>query len=577
MGLNFKGWKKNWSLMSAFFSADEISIITKKLKHLKSENVVFCSFENRFARSGGLATVITNILPSLKESNSIPQVILITPFYPHIMDRKKLKSTGIKFDVSFAGSSVRAKLYEHTWTYTVPARGKIREYYIEAKDFFKARNKLKDPYLYVEENKEQNNNILLNNALFYCKAVPFALNALGITENIVFHLHEWQTAFISLTSKEAMLNRTLSSCATVQTMHNSYDCTVEWKELKKILSKPRRPSLAVISEQSLSAYQIGLQLVDAPLTTVSENFADELTSDIIQTKHYAPHLQKILKANRTYGVNNGMFVDFSPEFPKKEKHSVDEIKNIKLKNRKALLKILDSYKPKDRFGELTYRDKSITKLPDNVPIVVMSGRLDPIQKGYFVLLRAIEKFASDEIKFILAPLPVDPSHLDYFYEVACKCKGNVTVFPLRMQKGYRELQTGSTFGVMPSIYEPFGAAVEYMASGTVVIGRATGGLVDQIDSRSGFLFKEDSVFYKPENIKSFIDSGNIMQIGKTNAWAESMADNLYETLTKATAMYQNRPARYYRLIQNGFKKASHFNWEKAAKKYFQVYNMINKA
>ena len=227
MGLNFKGWKKNWSLMSAFFSADEISIITEKLKHLSADNVVFCSFENRFARSGGLATVITNILPSLKETNNIPTVILITPFYPHIMDRNKLRSSGIRFNVPFAGSSVQAKLYEHTWTYKDPVRGKIKEYYIEAKGFFNARNRLKDPYIYNETNKEQNNNTLLNNALFYCKAVPFAMKALGVTENIVFHLHKWQTAFISLTSKEAILNRTLSSSATVQTMHNSYDSTVE--------------------------------------------------------------------------------------------------------------------------------------------------------------------------------------------------------------------------------------------------------------------------------------------------------------------------------------------------------------
>jgi glycogen synthase len=576
MNLHFKGWKKNWSLMSAFFSADEISTITEKLTHLKADNVVFCAFENRFARSGGLATVITNILPSLKEFNNIPTVMLMTPYYPHIMDRKNIRSTNIRFDVPFASSSVRAKLYEHTWTYTVPVRGKINEYYIEAKGFFDSRNRLKDPYIYNEIDKAENNTMLLHNALFYCKAVPFALNALGITENIIFHLHEWQTAFIALTSKEAMLKGTLHSGASVQTMHNSYDSTVAWRELRKILTRPRKPSLSAISEQSLSAYQIGLQLVDAPLTTVSENFADELTSDIIQTRHYAPHLQNILRASRTYGINNGMFVEFSPAFPKKDNHSIDEIKKIKLKNRKSLLKVLDTYKPKDRFGELTYRGKSITKLPDNVPIVVMSGRLDPIQKGYFVLLRAIEKFSIDTIKFVLAPLPVNPSHLDYFYEVACKCKGNVTVFPLRMKKGYRELQTGSTFGVMPSIYEPFGAAVEYMASGTVVIGRATGGLVDQIDSKSGFLFKEDAVFYKQENIRNFIESGNIMQIRKTNAWAESMADNLYDTLTKTTALYQNRPAQYYRLIQRAFKKVSDFNWEKAAKKYYQVYNMVNR-
>ncbi len=562
--------------MSAFFSADEIRTITDRIKHLRADNVVFCSFENRFARSGGLATVITNILPYLKESNNIPSVFLLTPFYPNIMDRKKLQSTKIKFDVPFGGRIVRAELYQYAWSYTAPVKGIIKEYYIGAKGFFDASNRLKDPYIYVENSKEHSNAFLCNNALFYCKAVPSALGALGIKENIIFHLHEWQTAFISLTAKEAMLDRTLTSSATVQTMHNSYDAQISWKELKKILNRPRRPSLSRISEQSLSAYQIGLQLVDAPLTTVSENFAAELTSDIIQTRHYAPHLQNILKANKAFGINNGMFVDFSPDFPKKEKHTLNELNKIKLHNRKALLQILDSYKPKERFGELTYREQSITKLPDNVPIVVMSGRLDPIQKGYFVLLRAIEKFAEDRIKFILAPLPVIPSHLDYFYEVACKCRGNVTVFPLRMKKGYRELQTGSTFGVMPSIYEPFGAAVEYMASGTVVIGRATGGLVDQIDNKSGFLFKEDAVFYKPENIRDFIESGSIMQSRKTNAWAQSMADNLSLTLKKASDLYQNRPSQYYRMIQRGFKKASRFNWEKAAKKYFQVYNMINK-
>ncbi|UCH81143.1 MAG: glycogen/starch synthase [Nitrospiraceae bacterium] len=575
MGLNFKGWKKNWSLMSAFFNAEEIRTITDRLKHLTAEHIVFCSFENRFARSGGLATVITNILPYLKELNTVQSVILLTPFYPHIMDGKKLRPTGIKFNVQFSGKPVRAELYEYTWSYTSPLKGSIKEYYIGARGFFEASNSLKDPYIYIEKSKEQNNKALCRNALFYCKAVPSALGALGIRKNIIFHLHEWQTAFVSLTSKEAMLNRVLISGATVQTMHNSYDSQISWKELKSILTRPRRPSLARISEQSLSAYQIGLQLVDAPLTTVSENFAKELTTDIIQTKHYAPHLQNILKANKTFGINNGMFVDFSPEFPKKDKHTLSEIKNVKLKNRKALLEILDCYHPKERFGELTYREKSIIKLPDNVPIVVMTGRLDPIQKGYFVLLRSIEKFARDKIKFILAPLPVNPAHLDYFYEIACKCRGNVTVFPLRMIKGYRELQTGSTFGVMPSIYEPFGAAVEYMASGTVVIGRATGGLVDQIDNTCGFLFKEDAVFYKPENIRDFIDSGTIMQANKINTWAQSMADNLSLTLKKASEIYQNHPSQYYRLIQESFKKASRFDWRKAAKKYFQVYNMVN--
>ena len=174
-------------------------------------------------------------------------------------------------------------------------------------------------------------------------------------------------------------------------------------------------------------------------------------------------------------------------------------------------------------------------------------------------------------------MPVSSSDLDYFYEVACKCKGNVTVFPLRMDRGYHELQTGSTFGVMPSIYEPFGAAVEYMACGTVNIGRSTGGLIDQIDKNSGFLYKEEDVFYTVENIKSFIKSSDIVQERKVNPLAKSMADKLYEVLIKAIDVYQNNPDKYYRMILNGFGKARKFNWEINAKRYNRIYRMISKA
>jgi glycogen synthase len=192
------------------------------------------------------------------------------------------------------------------------------------------------------------------------------------------------------------------------------------------------------------------------------------------------------------------------------------------------------------------------------------------------LLRAIEKFSEDEIKVVLTPMPVNLSDLDYFYEIACKCRGNVTVFPVRLQKGYHELQTGATFGIMPSIYEPFGAAVEYMASGTVNIGRATGGLVDQIDSTCGFLYKEEAVFYTGENMREFVNSSRIIQSRKINPWVQSMTDNLSGVIRKAIGVYQNHPDEYYRMIRNGFKKAGQFSWEKSAKKYFEVYKVTGR-
>jgi glycogen synthase len=525
MDFNLDRWKRDWALMSMFFNVDEITKISKKIKSLKIQNIVFCSFENRFAKSGGLASVTTNILPYLKEVNNIPSVILITPFYSNIMDKKKLKSTGKYFEVQFNNKTYQAKIYEFICNYSIPKNGSLREYYLEAEGFFETRKKLKDPYIYHEYDSQLNLDLMNENALFFCKAVPLALHALNIRENIMLHLQEWQTALISLTSKEAMVNGTLESCATIQTIHNSYDSILTWELLSRAEDKQRKRLISGLPGVGLTAYQIGLQLVDAPVTTVSEHFSTDIISDILQTEHYAPHLQNIFKKSGVYGVNNGTFVDFSPDFPKREKHTIDEIRKIKLKNRKVLLRFLATYKPEKRFGDLTYRGRTISNLPDYVPILVMSGRLAPLQKGYDIFLRSIEKFREDEIKAVLTPMTANHSDLDYFYEVACKCKGNLT----------------------------------------------------QINKDCGFLYREEAVFYTLDNIRDFIDSDNIVQVRKTNPWAQRMADNLYDVLKKAIYLYQHDQDKYYKLIINGFKKIRRFSWETNAKKYFQVYEMINKA
>jgi glycogen synthase len=576
MDLNFKKWTKDWALMSRLFKAHEIALITGRLKKLMIQNVVFCSFESRFAKSGGLAAVTTNILPYIKEVGNIPNVILMTPFYPNIMDKTKLQPTGKSFSVPFNNKKIQVNLFEYTWNYSKPANGSVTEYYLKADGFFLSGKKLQDPYIYVEENSRLNDDAMRESALFFCKAVPLALNILNIRKNIVFHLQEWQTALIALTSKIAMLNNTLESCGTAQTMHNSYDSFIPYELLSSITNGIMKQKISAIRGNGLTAYQIGLQLTDAPVTTVSEHFAEELTTDILQTDYFAPHLQGIFKKSGVYGVDNGAFINPSPAYPRKQKPSLDELKKIKLQKRKALLKILSTYKPKELIGGLTYKGKTISKLPDNIPIILMSGRYDPLQKGYDILLRAIEKFSEDEIKVIMTPLTVRDSDLDYFYEVACKCKGNLLVYPFRIEKGYNELQTGATFGVMPSIYEPFGAAVEYMANGTVNIGRATGGLVDQIDAECGFLFKENAVFCTLDNIRAFVETGHNVQMRKSNPWVQNMADNLYEVLKKSVHIYQYKQDNYYKMILNGFQRVSSFTWERNAGKYFEVYEKIAK-
>ncbi|MCP5106850.1 MAG: glycogen synthase [bacterium] len=546
--------------MGHFFEPGEIGTIKCKLQHLEPENVVFCSFESRFAKSGGLAAVVSKVLPYLKEKERVQRVLLMTPFYPHIIDENKLTATGTTFNVKTDKKTVKVDIYKYM--------GEVEEYYLKAGDFFESRNNINDPYGYYPDDPRRNDDAIRYNALFFCKAVPLALQALGITKDIAFHLQEWQTAPIALTAKKAMLAGTLDSCGCVQTIHNPFD---SWLSPET--------SGALTGDKSVrdgfTAYQLGLQLVDAPLTTVSGHFAEELTSDLLQTGHFASHLQDIFKKNGVYGVNNGLFIDFPPEYLQKEVYSTGEIKKIKEEKRHALLEVLDTYRPPERFGQLTFQSGSIARLPGKIPILVMSGRLDPFQKGFDILLRAAARFREDEIKVVLTPMATKASHLDYFRETAEKCKGNITVFPMRMEKGFRELQMGSTFGIMPSIYEPFGAAIEYMVGGTVTVARETGGLVDQVRHKEcGFLFRESPEFYTLDNIDAFARSGERVSERTGNQWVESMVDALYKILEEATAIYQNHQNDYYRMIAEGFKQAKTFTWQRAAERYFQMYRKI---
>jgi glycogen synthase len=573
---DFANWKKNWSLVHSFFSPDEIENLRRRLSMFQPRHIFYCSFENRFAKSGGLAAVAVNTLPFLGESGHFDSVSLMSPFYPNLMDRTKLSETKIGFDVPYDGRLVRTELLRLEVPYAKPQPGTLSEYYLWADGFFGARNGLNDPYLYVENDPTGNERGLQENALFFSKAVPVALAALGVTKDAVLHLQEWQTALLCLTAKQAMLDDVLDSCGTVQTMHNTYDTFISKWDLKKIMTGSERPAqVDRLPRDGLTAFEIGLRLVDAPVVTVSKNFARELTADILQTEHFAPHLQSTFRDHLVTGINNGPFVGFSDKFPKREEHTLPEIAGIKLAVRTDLLKILDAYNPSGRFGELTYRGDSILGLPEDVPIVVMSGRLDPVQKGYDILLQALERFEADEIKAVLTPMALRDSDLDFFREVAGKCRGNVTVFPMRMQQGYLELQTGATFGVMPSIYEPFGAAIEYMVNGTVNIARSAGGLVNQVvHGQNGFLFRERADFYDLARIRDFVVAGDNVQMRRANRWAVDMAEALYLTLKDAAALYREHRDDYYAMILRGFAKAASFNWEENAADYALVYQEI---
>lgn len=574
-------WRKDWILLSQFFGPEEMETIARRLREFRPETIVCCSMESRFARSGGLAAVNANSPAFLNNAPGI-EAILLTPFHANIIDSGLVTRTGLSVQVEWQGGPVEVRLFVHKATVAAQSGElNVTEYYLQAEGFWEAKNNVKDPYFYTQDT-QRNNDLLRRDALFFCKAVPSVARELGYARNVIFHLHEWQTALVSLTAKEALLTEALESCGTVQTMHNPFDSPVGMDDLADLVSSDRVRER--IRERArlggnygeMTAYAIGLGLVDAPIAVVSEHFAEQFRSDILHTQYYAPHLQPRF-AKGLMGINNGPFVPFAKEFPLLENHNPDEVKRIKEQQRSALLHVLDSYHPQSRFGALTYEGGSISKLPADVPIFVMTGRLDPCQRGYDVFLSAFAQFKEDEIKGVLAPMPVNPSDLDYFYEIAAKCNGNLTVFPIRMEQGYRELQCGATFSVWPSIYEPFGGAIEYMANATPVIVRESGGLVNQVDSgQNGIRYLESTDNYTIDNIRGFFAWKDIVQPRKTNPWYRDMVQALKSSLEEGIRIFRDDPDAYHQMILNGFKKAKQFSWEKNTNEYLEIYSMIGR-
>jgi hypothetical protein len=180
----------------------------------------------------------------------------------------------------------------------------------------------------------------------------------------------------------------------------------------------------------------------------------------------------------------------------------------------------------------------------------------------------------------------------------------VIVIPAIFKEGYVAVLQGSEFGIMPSLYEPFGMANEFCLNGTVAIGRATGGIVQQIvplrsipsfskavqkranswhargDPPTGFLFREAERFSANKANWQAINDTNYRIDGsypdrieqrKRIPLFKAMAKALETCITDAIALYQTQPQQYCQLIVNGITYIeNNFSWKQAALEYFET-------
>ena len=564
--------------LSPFFSLEEqkrLGAMRRKVRRDRAQ-IVFCVYENPFAKGGGVFVAAQNHCAQLAESGE--KVIAVSPYHsklkscPKPSDVQKIGACKVEFN----GKPVAVELFEHIDTRAV------RWILPKAKGFFEANGGPdgKSPYIY---HHSRTSNRLLRDSLFLCKAIPAAVKELGLTRDLIFHLQDWELVATALTVKEALLRVDLKSAAVVLTSHNPYDHVLPKRYLKGITQRTDRAP-----KPDPTVYQYMLPLLDATLGTVSKTFARELVTDPLQTAYFADHLQEAYRRQGLVGIDNGLFgrlvAGFSSRAIRRAKRGdFEAILKEKLDKRNTMLAMLETYRDARLLGGLrAERGRSIVELDSRIPVFFMFGRLDPGQKGFDLFANAVRRLPRFAARYILAVM-VDGSPPPFYEDLerlARSRPGEVVVYPFRMDEGYLETMAGATFAVMPSLYEPFGAATEPFLAGTPVVARATGGLAEQVldvdagsTKATGLLFHEKV----PRGTNLAQEWRRIQEAPnpssrKASILYETLTEALVETLVRAIGIYQTDPVRYARMLAGLYDQAKRFSWKRAVQRYEKVYD-----
>ncbi|MGQ0634233.1 MAG: glycogen/starch synthase [Planctomycetaceae bacterium] len=540
--------------------------------------IAFVSYETPFAPCGGIAAVLGR-LPARVRSASHLETIVVTPFHHRIEKMANLgRSHEGTFGAPFEGRTVIVHIYRHD-------ENKVPVYFLLPDDrrFFAGQ---RHPYDVPADD-------LLRDALFFGAATSLALHVIDPGKRWTLLLQDWEGAAALL----AAAGHPGRPRAFV-TLHNSYDACASDGRLAAVGIEPA----ACPGETIL---QRALPLAELPVFTVSEQFAHDLVEETLQAQVLAPQLQLTLRP-RLVGIDNGPFVDLALDeksLSAAESGNYEPLARWKAENRRTFLGALAALQPSDErplWGDLGRFEQ------DEAPWFVMAGRDDSRQKGYDVASNAVELFLErgGRARFLFFPIPGDEGRagLRFLQELAERYPHSVLAFPFLFREGFLGALRGATAGVMPSLYEPFGMANEFYLNGTLGIGRASGGIVQQIvpwqaaasynpavqarASRwhaadappTGILFREKDGLPSEADDWRLINAAEYQQSGagfdrvhdrSRCDLFRSLADELHHALQDACNIAAD-PQLYFRMLCAGVNHIRRtFSWDRAAQQYLR--------
>ncbi len=482
---------------------------------MKRLNIVIAASEVvPFAKTGGLADVAGALPKALRALGHDVRVVM--PRY-YIVDREKYGLKPLEEPLGVPMGRM-GELWAGIYEGVLPGTD-VPVYFIDHEGFFGRKG------LYDDEGFSYSDND--NRFIFFSKAVMQLCKMLDFRPDIL-HANDWHTAAIPL-----LLNTRYArdgffhGAASVLTIHNLQHQGHFYEGVVDVMEVPWEEfnPLSLESFGGVNLLKGGVTHADM-VTTVSPTYARE-----IQTAEFGWGLEGHIRghSHKLVGIING--IDYDEWRPANDPFIAApfgaEDTRGKAKCKKALLQ---------HFG-LPQRD--------DVPVIGFVGRLAE-QKGIGLIAHVIGGLMHLDLQVVL--LGTGEKWAEHFFgDVAAKYPEKFACHIGYSNAVAHQIEAGSDFFLMPSLFEPCGLNQIYSLSyGTLPIVRATGGLDDTIEN------------YDP-----------VSGAGTGFKFHHATGDALYHTVKWAVDTWYEKPEQIAAMRTRAMEQQ--FGWEDSARDYEKIY------
>jgi starch synthase len=473
--------------------------------------VLFTASEvDPFRKTGGLADVAGALPKALKRRGIDVRVVM--PLYQGIRWHELDRLDGTVAVPMWWGTARAAVRLGRLPGSEVPI------YFLEYNRYFDR------PYLYGPPGDAYPDN--LERFSFLSRAALEVSKALGFIPDVL-HAHDWQTALGPVYLNTVEWAKPLHGAASVFTIHNlAYQGNFDGGAMFITgLGREHYNSSEFEHFGDLNLMKAAIAH-STMLSTVSPTYARE-----IQTPEFGFGLDGVLAARNgdLRGILNG--IDIEEWNPAHDPHLPVPFDARRLAG-----------KAKDKAA--LQAEVGLPARPD-LPLYGVVGRLTP-QKGYDVLARALDRLLSWDLQMVL--LGSGDQEAERFFAATSEARADRFRATIGFDNGLaHRIEGGSDFFVMPSRFEPCGLNQMYsLRYGTLPIVRATGGLVD--------------------TVQSYDEAGG----GGTGFMFQDLtAGALADTIGWSLSTYYHRPKHVTAMRKRAM--AQDFSWERAAAEYERLY------